>query len=119
MLTFKIPFLFHFWNFMLFPGIKLDKLVIKVISFLYLGFISVCRATLATILAFFVPYLLKFCYCHSVIFATAPSLTSLRFSRLCILCCSIATITEWAKINVPSSVHSSKLILFSYQQIVL
>ena len=59
---------------------RLDKLVIKVFFFLlYLEFIWVCWTALVAILAFFVPYLLNFCYFHSAVFATAPSFTSLRF----------------------------------------
>ena len=63
---------------------RFEKLVIKVVFLLYLGFIWVCWTALATILAFFAPYLLNFCYHRSAIFARAPSLASLRF-----LCVSI------------------------------
>ena len=60
------------------------KLIIKVAFLFYLGFAWVYWTAPASILIFFVPYLLNFCYCRSVIFATAIS-----FASLCFLCASI------------------------------
>ena len=99
---------------------RLDKLVIKVVFLLYLGFIWVCWTALVTILAFFVPYLLNFCYCRSAKFGTAPSAASLHFfvSLLIILnmfCMLFCCYHYWmGKRSTPGLVHSSKLILFSY-----
>ena len=71
----NFPFSFYFWSIMLFP----DNLVIKFVFLLCLGFIWVCWTAVATILAFFAPYLLNFYHCRSAIFATTPFLGSLRF----------------------------------------
>ena len=70
MLIFEIQFLLYFWNFMVFPS------CVFIIFRVYLNFLS--NSSNNSI--FFVSYLLKFCCCHSAIFATAPSLASLRFS---------------------------------------
>ena len=80
MLIFEIRFLLYFWNFMVFPDIKpwlaCNQSCVFIIFRVYLNFLS--NSSNNSI--FFVSYLLKFCYCHSAIFATAPSLASLRFS---------------------------------------
>ena len=81
-LIFKIPFLLISATSCCSQIERYDKLVIKVAPLLHVWFIWVCWATLVTILAFLVPYLLKFCYFHSAIFATAHSLASLCFLRL-------------------------------------
>ena len=83
----KFLFLLCFWNLILFPDIRPDKLTTpkyntKIIV-LYLGVVWVCWTALARILALFVPYLLNFCYCCSARFATAYSLVSLLFLCPC------------------------------------
>ena len=74
---------------------------------------------LVSILTFFVPYLLNFCYCPFDTFARTPSLASLLFLCLyskfktCLVRCSIATsLTEQDKFTWFSALE--ELILFSY-----
>ena len=82
---------------------SLNKLLIKVAFLLYLGFIWVCWTAVISILAFFVSYLLNFCYCPSTIFVMTPSLVSLHFVvslfKISNLFCSLfyATIINWAR----------------------
>ena len=102
-------------NYFSFQLYRFDKLVIKVVFLLYLGFIWVFSPALVSILALFVPYLSKFCICCSETFATAPSLGSLCFfvSLLIILnmfCMPFYYYHHWQeKINAPGTVHSSTL----------
>ena len=75
----KFLFLFYFWNLMLFPDIKTWKTYNQSCVFIIFRVYLCLLNSSANNISCFVSYLLNFCYCRSVIFATAPPLASLRF----------------------------------------
>ena len=80
--TLKIPvFILFLESHAISSYIGLIKLLLKLCS-IFGVYLSLFLTALASILAYFVSYLLTFCHWHSIIFAMAPSLASSHFKHI-------------------------------------
>ena len=119
-LTFKIPFLFYFWNLVLLSDIKswwtCNESCAFILFRVYLSLLSNSGNNISFLCSLLINILLWPLYniCYGNFFGY-PAFFDSRLIILSMFCTLFYCHYQWmGQINVPGSVHSSKPILFSH-----